>query len=617
MPKLDYFKVSINSFEKNAGYKTTVHAINEIIDNAYEAEASIVTIVLEVNTKKQLTSISITDNGKGMNSISLQSAICEKSGTNMDRKIGGGRETRAKFGKYGVGLPKASISQCNKFSVFSWVEDGPNNSFCNGIDITDEAWIADGAQIDESFENKPNAGLLKLIGANDYYSGSLVLWEKLDGLSWSRARMGNKGLAPNLEFLVGRIYRKAIVNSDFRIRVVTCDHNGDIEEEFYVKPNDPLFLMEHSDIPRKDLGDGEYWPAEVPMFDYVGGETVQLNMMLKNGEQKKLDINIRASMAKKNIFAKFNGQKAGSLPHGKFVSRNVGISLLREGREVELSTVLSNPSEPRERWFGIEVDIPHELDELLGMTNNKQAYTRLNTLLPEGIEEYIEGNETTAQCLARLRVDDINNANCLEIVEAIRRIFKHTKQDHLNMREDVVGNNDDDSTDDDIPASPESEAEDEGTRGDSREIPPVEDVEKQKAEIEQELENQGIPKKEAASIAARVINRGLKYSVVRRNGLGLPFFNARRVLDIYLLELNTDHEFFTTMSPFLESVSDEADARKLLAELDQAKVAFFLMLEAWIKLEIEADKKHQRIMVAIRSDWGRMLSEFLENSEEV
>jgi len=612
MPNKPYFTVSSDSFEKNAGYKTTVHAINEIIDNAYEADASIVTIVLEVNAKKNLTSICIADDGKGMDSLTLQSSICEKSGSNMDRKYSAGKDARAKYGKYGVGLPKASISQCNKFTVFSWVDGGPSNAYCNGIDITDEDWISAGAQIEESIKKKPSEGLLKLIGAEKNNSGSIVVWEKLDGISWSRAKMGKKGLAPNLEFLAGRIYRKSIIQKDFRIRILICNQKWQIDKEFDVKPNDPMFLMEDAIIPRKDLGDGEYWPKENPLFDSVGSQDVKVSLVLKNGDKKNLIIKINASMAKKNVFAKYNGQTAGNLPHGRHAGKHVGVSLLREGREVELTTLLSTPSEPRERWFGVEVDIPHELDELLGMTNNKQSYTRLNTFLTDGIEEYLDGDETTEQCINRMKVEDINNANCLIISEAIKRTFKHTKKDHLNMREEVFGKTkagkppepDDDP-------SPEDTAEGEGTRGDKRKVKEIDSK-----EIQKELENEGIPKEEAASIAARIINRGLKYSVVRRSGLGLPFFNARRVMEIYLLEINTDHEFFSTMAPFLEFVNDESSKEDILNQLQQAKVAFFLMLEAWIKLEIEADDKNQRKMVAIRSDWGRLIAEFLENSEE-
>jgi len=618
MAKVPYFTVSANSFEKNAGYKTTVHAINEIIDNAYEAEATEVTIVLEVNAKKNLTTICIVDNGKGMDSSRLQAAVCEKSGTNMDRKFSSGKSSRAKYGKYGVGLPKASISQCNKFTVFSWIDNGPENSYKNGIDITDDEWINDGAQIEDSVLGSPDSSLLQMIGADNYKSGSLVLWEKLDGLSWSRARMGKKGLAPNLEFLSGRIYRNAIIKGDFNIRIVICNHSYDIEDDFNVKPNDPMFLMTEASVPRKDIGEGEVWPDENPLFQEVGGEKVEFEMELKNGDVENISVTIRASMAKKNVFAKYNNQVAGNLPHGQFAQKNVGISLLREGREVELTTALSNPSEPRERWFGVEVDIPHELDELLGMTNNKQAYTRLNTLLLEGIEGYKYDDETTNQCLKRVVKEDRNNGNCLIIAEAIKRIYTFTKRDHLNMREEAFAPKNDPDTpqEKEEPQSPEGEAEQEGTKGDSRTLPASGDPEEKKTEIEKELESQGIPKEEATAIAARVINRGLKYSVVRRSGLGLPFFNARRVVDIYLLEINTDHEFFEKMAPFLKDVEDESDPKKLLTQLSQTKVAFFLMLEAWIKLELEADKKDSRNMIAIRSDWGRMLSDFLENSEE-
>ena len=40
MPDLPYFSLSKHSFEKNSGYKSTVHALAELIDNSVEADAS-------------------------------------------------------------------------------------------------------------------------------------------------------------------------------------------------------------------------------------------------------------------------------------------------------------------------------------------------------------------------------------------------------------------------------------------------------------------------------------------------------------------------------------------------------------------------------------------------
>ena len=63
MAKRPYFSITRDSFEKNAGYKTTVHALAELIDNAYEAEATRVAVVLMVDRESRLKEISIIDDG--------------------------------------------------------------------------------------------------------------------------------------------------------------------------------------------------------------------------------------------------------------------------------------------------------------------------------------------------------------------------------------------------------------------------------------------------------------------------------------------------------------------------------------------------------------------------
>src|SRR5688500_18667471 len=138
MAIIPYFSLGRHSFEKNAGYKSTVHALAELIDNSVEADATHVFVILMVDRESRLQKIAVADNGNGMKPDSLQRAICEKSGEHLDRQNGSGAGARRKFGKYGVGLPKASISQCNKFTVWSWTEGGFKNAVSNGVDIEDD-----------------------------------------------------------------------------------------------------------------------------------------------------------------------------------------------------------------------------------------------------------------------------------------------------------------------------------------------------------------------------------------------------------------------------------------------------------------------------------------------
>ena len=67
-----------------------------------------------------------------------------------------------------------------------------------------------------------------------------------------------------------------------------------------------------------------------------------------------------------------NGIKAGNLPHGKYAARNVGVSIVRADRELELNTSWVNPGDLRERWWGVELSFePNSMTFLVSPTISK------------------------------------------------------------------------------------------------------------------------------------------------------------------------------------------------------------------------------------------------------
>src|ERR1051325_868427 len=100
MPSIPYFSLGRHSFEKNSGYKSTVHAIAELIDNSAEADATEITVMLMVDRDSRLQKIAVADNGRGMKPADIQHAVCEKSGSHLDRLAGSSAPGRRKFGKY-------------------------------------------------------------------------------------------------------------------------------------------------------------------------------------------------------------------------------------------------------------------------------------------------------------------------------------------------------------------------------------------------------------------------------------------------------------------------------------------------------------------------------------
>lgn len=620
MTKRPYFSITRDAFEKNAGYKTTVHALAELIDNAYEANASHVAVVLMVDRANKLKRIATVDNGKGMDAELLQMAMCEKAGTYLDRKHGGGPDSRKKLGKYGVGLPKASISQCNHFEVWSWTSDGPSEAHYNQVNITDDEWIKAGAEIDVSRKAAAPTDWLAVAELDGTDHGTMISWSELDGITWTRARWGsNSGLIPNLEFEVGRVYRKLLdqENASFKVTVHVVDERFEsIEEPIEISGNDPLYVTPGLSVPRSADEEGNLWPPDDPLFDDVTGTLEQPSLMIELETGEKVEIRWRASLAKINTFAQFNRKSAGSLPHGRHAKKNVGLSILREDREISLSLALANPSEPRERWFGVEIEIPHQLDAYLGMTNNKQEYTRLETVLRDDFGDYMAESESMQQCLDRIEKEDFALAVCLRIAWKTIKIWSLIQRTHINMRIEnrasIVTPDPDDVTpepDPDVEGEAESIAS-EADPNEEIESDSEEEKEKLREEIEATLIDKGVAEVEARQISARIVDRGLAYTIASHGGLGSVFFNVSTIKGVKMIELNSDHPAHSYLKSSMEEAGDETI--EVLAErLRSARIATMLMLEAWAKMESDERSDQQRLLRRYREDWGRVLDDFV------
>ena len=83
-------------------------------------------------------------------------------------------------------------------------------------------------------------------------------------------------------------------------------------------------------------------------------------------------VNMRFSIAKKSTRETTDQNvSAGATPIGKYCARNIGVSIVRAGRELELNTTWISP-DTRERWWSIEISFEPELDDIFGVTNDKQ-----------------------------------------------------------------------------------------------------------------------------------------------------------------------------------------------------------------------------------------------------
>jgi hypothetical protein len=64
--------------------------------------------------RRRIDQIAVYDNASGMDAVTLRDALQFGNGTHLDRSRQEG------IGKFGMGLPNASISQCKRIDVYTW-----------------------------------------------------------------------------------------------------------------------------------------------------------------------------------------------------------------------------------------------------------------------------------------------------------------------------------------------------------------------------------------------------------------------------------------------------------------------------------------------------------------
>jgi hypothetical protein len=144
------------------------------------------------------------------------------------------------FGKYGYGLPSASISQCYRVEVYLRTTDGSWHSASLDIDEIKHGKWTRGNRIEmppERAEEPPAFVLdyLKQEGRWDEFEhGTVIVWDRLDGnrIDYKRREELRNTLVTNL----GVIYRNYLLATPMSVDGVD------------VEPCDPLFLTAETRI---------------------------------------------------------------------------------------------------------------------------------------------------------------------------------------------------------------------------------------------------------------------------------------------------------------------------------------------------------------------------------
>jgi predicted CopG family antitoxin len=334
---------------RDLGYKDPAWAVAEIIDNAIQAAATIVSVTIlpessDASARPQM--IAIADNGNGMIPEMIGYAV-RWGGTTREGD-------RSGFGRYGYGLPSAAVSMAKRYTVYSKTPGNPWHSVTIDIETLGAA-ANDVAKTERLLTAKPTSLPGWVVQAEtkiplgQLESGTVVVLEDLDRLRMTPA--WKKGSTVRAKFMeqLGVIYRHWIPE-----RMIFVDGTA-------VEVVDPLFLMEH----------GRFHTETAVRAVAVEARTIEL--MLPSGE--KGTISIRASHLPANFQLQNPAERRKGSPNNKrlaIMKDYNGILVCREWRHVDTVTPAWTKFQNFDANVKIEVNFDPTLDEHFGLTTAKQ-----------------------------------------------------------------------------------------------------------------------------------------------------------------------------------------------------------------------------------------------------
>jgi len=575
---------------RSTGYKNIESAVSEIVDNSIEAAAPDVFVIVTdsipaYSGRRHVTEIAFLDNGIGMDETLLQSCLQIGYGT---------RTARHGMGRFGVGLPQASLHVCPLVEVYSW-QDGIKNCKKTFLDINK---IKSGEQ--KSFDTPEVTPIPQryqmYLSCHEFGkdfdftdTGTLVIWKDCDNVSPKTV----KPLFDRLEFALGQKFRHLIRKSTQSIYLL---HSENEQYNRPIMPNDPLFLM----TPNLVLGDTTR-PGTIklrdndtftePLFEPFTNElypdgTMKVPVSYIDREtkaEKASFVTLKFSVVRREFYDKtaISGSPGGT-KMGEHVKKLEGISVIRANREIDFGSFdfYSNLNEPEHRWWGCEISFTPELDEAFGVSNNKQHVE----LIRLDDEEYEEDDVKPIWIQLRKHVRDTIS----EMYKRNKNIRQgsRTAQDEVSPAEQIINQAEEGST-----VTTYSEH--------VRDQTPEDDV---REYIINALSEQLGQEPGEEVVVAHLTN---KINFIYRGNGRSHFFDYDMGLGVCNCIINTDHIFY---KHFLRHLEDDTDA----------KTAFELFLGSLVRTIDEASERERDAFDELITIWNEKLRKYINkqiNSE--
>lgn len=347
---------------RDSGFDLTA-AAGEPIDNAIEAGASIIRVLTRFDeSRSRIEGMAFADNGRGIESKVLAPVLSMGYSTRYNQ--------RCSLGRFGVGLKLAGLSLGTRIEVYTKTHND-EAIYCSYIDL---GQIENREQLEieaipaHPVNDWPRAykHAMRSPQGDPFKSGTLVVFGEIDRLtSGGTYGTGLDEKVSELRNFIARAYRR------FLDQGLVIELDGKPVSLF-----DPLFLLDNSRIIKR------YGPSEVrgtvvdeADIEIVDGHSIHVTVTLAPEEfRPKEGAGGVKDSAGKDISEFHIDDSAGK------------ISMLRNGREINYDIVpklLPAGVDKVDRYIGIEVAFPAELDEFFQVRNVKRGAVPVNKLREE------------------------------------------------------------------------------------------------------------------------------------------------------------------------------------------------------------------------------------------
>ena len=348
----DFSIVAVDKFiqaTRDSGYKGTSSAVAELVDNSLQAGATSITVSLTADEAegKHPIVLSVIDNGLGMDSQTLRTALRFGGSTRFNSRNG--------LGRYGMGLPNSSLSQAQRVTVHSW-GSRRGQVLSSHLDL-DEIASGEMTEVPEpSWVKRPDF-------VNGYDSGTAVTWTRCDRLDNRRIST----ITRKLLVALGRRFRHFLWGG------VSIKVNGDPVEAI-----DPLFLHPAA------LHNGASQFAEALVYEIAANPDDQSTTGLVKVRFSELPVAEWSKLSNKDKRA-------------RGIAKGAGVSVVRGGREVDYGWFFlgGKRRENYDDWWRCEIMFDPVLDEAFGITHTKQQIRPR----PHLVEALSADMEATARAL--------------------------------------------------------------------------------------------------------------------------------------------------------------------------------------------------------------------------